>query len=90
MRRVRLEIRGMVQGVSYRANTERAARRIGVTGWVRNQPDGGVLAEAQGAAERIDDLIAWCKQGPPAAVVESVKVLELPTVADERAFEIRW
>ena len=89
MRRVRLIIRGRVQGVSYRASTASQARRLGLTGWVANQPDGGVVVEAQGAEPRIDDLIEWCKHGPPHARVEGVQVLEAHTVGDEPGFSIR-
>jgi acylphosphatase len=89
MRRARLLIRGLVQGVSYRASTVDAARRIGgLTGWVRNQPDGSVVCEAQGAADKVDALIAWCEDGPPHAQVDRVQVIDVPTLNDEKAFTI--
>jgi len=89
MRRVRLTIRGMVQGVSYRATTAAQARGLGVSGWVRNLPDGGVLAEAQGPRDQIDALIAWCHHGPRLAQVEAVQVVELDPIEDDDDFEIR-
>ena len=89
MRRVRLVIRGLVQGVSYRANAAHEGRRLGVTGWVRNQPDGSVLLEAQGDADRIESLIDWCKQGPSLAEVERVETSDVPLERDERGFAIR-
>ena len=88
MRRVRLSIRGLVQGVSYRASAMDAARRLGVSGWVRNQPDGGVLLEAQGPADQIDLLIDWCNDGPPHAQVDDVKVIDVPIVSGEQGFTI--
>lgn len=90
MRRLRVTVRGTVQGVSYRASAAAAGRRLGVTGWVRNQPDRSVLLEAQGAAAAVDALVEWCHHGPPAAEVTSVEVLAVPTLPDERGFEIRW
>lgn len=89
MRRVRLHIRGLVQGVSYRASAADAARRIGVTGWVRNQPDGSVLAEVQGPADAVDAMIDWCKDGPPSGRVDGVEVIDAAPVSGEMAFTIR-
>lgn len=90
MRRVSLTIRGRVQGVSYRASTAREGSRLGLTGWVRNRADGSVVAEAQGTPTQVDALIAWCHAGPPAAVVTSVEVIELPTRSDDDGFDIAW
>ena len=89
MRRVRLMIRGLVQGVSFRASAAGAARRIGVSGWVRNQPDGSVLVEAQGQADRVDSMIDWCKDGPPHARVDGVQVIDMPAVSGEQGFTIQ-
>jgi acylphosphatase len=88
MRRVRLTIRGQVQGVSYRANATDAARRLGVSGWVRNQPDGSVLLEAQGPADQVALMIDWCNDGPPHARVDDVKVIDVPIVNAEKGFTI--
>lgn len=89
MRRVRLTASGQVQGVFFRASTRDEARRLGVTGWVRNRSDGTVEAEAQGAAEAVDALIDFCRQGPGHATVTALHVEDLEPVADERAFEAR-
>jgi len=89
VRRVRLLIRGRVQGVSYRASTVEAARRLGgVTGWVKNTADGSVVAEVQGAPDAVDAMIDWCKDGPPAARVDGVEVIETPAVSGEKGFTI--
>jgi acylphosphatase len=71
---VRLRIAGRVQGVWYRGWTIDQARELGLDGWVRNRRDGSVEAVASGPAERVDELIARCRIGPPAAVVERVEV----------------
>lgn len=89
MRRVRLTASGQVQGVFFRASTRQEARRLGVTGWVRNMADGAVQAEAQGSAEAVEALIAFCRRGPGSATVTALRVEDLDPVADERAFEAR-
>ncbi len=72
--RVRLEIYGQVQGVFFRASTEAEARRFGLTGWVRNRPDGSVEVLAEGSKNKLDDLLAWCRHGPPRAQVDRVDI----------------
>ncbi|MBI2211408.1 MAG: acylphosphatase [Deltaproteobacteria bacterium] len=72
--RVRLKIEGRVQGVFFRASTVEQANRLGLKGWVRNCPDGSVEAVAEGAREKIDDLVHWCRRGPPGARVENVLI----------------
>ena len=66
-------IRGRVQGVFFRAWTQQEARRLGLTGWVRNLPDGGVELRAQGERAVLEKLLSLCRQGPPGAQVESVE-----------------
>ena len=87
-RRVRILVRGLVQGVAYRASTRYEALRLGLTGWVKNQPDGSVLLEAQG--ERVPELEKWCRRGPPAAEVSSIEIEELPLVDRERGFAVTF
>lgn len=72
-RRVHLLISGRVQGVFYRAHTRDEARRLGLTGWVRNLSDGRVEAVAEGEEEKLKRLIDWCHKGPPGAVVRGVE-----------------
>jgi acylphosphatase len=89
MRRIAFHVAGRVQGVGFRAATEREARRHGVTGFVRNRVDGTVEGEAQGAGDAITAFAAWLRQGPALARVAHVDLRELPTSAAERAFEVR-
>ncbi|MGE3476141.1 MAG: acylphosphatase [Rhodospirillaceae bacterium] len=69
---VRLRIFGRVQGVGYRAWTAQKAKKLGLTGWVRNLNDGTVACEVQGPREAIEALVAACHAGPPIARVTQV------------------
>ncbi|MFZ5608422.1 MAG: acylphosphatase [Pseudomonadota bacterium] len=78
---VRLRIFGRVQGVWFRAWTVGEATRLGLDGYVRNRRDGSVEAVFQGPAERIEEAIALCHRGPPAARVERIVVEPIEDVA---------
>jgi acylphosphatase len=71
-RRVRLLIRGMVQGVSFRWSMEREACALGVSGWVRNRRDGSVESVAEGDEAILKQLVEWANEGPPGAHVTNV------------------
>ncbi|MBL7985971.1 MAG: acylphosphatase [Flavobacteriales bacterium] len=73
-----IRVVGRVQGVMFRKHTMIEAQRLGLTGWVKNLPDGSVHIEAEGPAEKLDELVAWCRTGPPLAGVEDVHVSEGP------------
>lgn len=88
MSRVNVRIIGRVQGVGYRAWTEREAVKCGLGGWVRNRRDGTVEAEFDGPAEIVADMIAACRQGPPAADVSEVIVADVDDQG-ETPFHIR-
>ncbi|MCU0600090.1 MAG: acylphosphatase [Desulfobacterales bacterium] len=75
---VRALINGRVQGVCFRMETERAAEKFGVSGWVRNRRDGSVEALFQGDARAVDDMLKWCGDGPPLAIVTKVETAEAP------------
>ena len=89
-KRVHAVVRGLVQGVSFRATTRREAARLALSGWVCNRADGAVELEAQGPAARIDALVAWCRVGPPAAEVTAVEVAAIAPIDGERDFSIRY
>ncbi len=90
MKRIRATISGQVQGVYYRASTETEARRLGVTGWVRNLANGDVEFEAEGQEDAIDALIQWAHQGPAMAQVTRINIETLRTSKENNAFDIRY
>ncbi len=72
--RYRVLISGRVQGVFFRGTCRRVAEQHGVSGWVRNLPDGSVEAVFEGPAEAVSRLVEWSRHGPRSAVVEGVRV----------------
>ncbi len=81
-----LVIRGRVQGVGYRASLIDEARRLGVTGWVRNRRDGTVEAIVDGDSAAVAAIVAWARRGPPGARVADVLVED----ADGSFGEFDW
>ena len=81
-RRVSLRITGRVQGVFYRRETQREALRLGLSGFVRNEDDGSVYAEAEGENSAVGALIRWCRRGPANARVEGVSFAEVAPQGD--------
>ena len=71
---VTLVIEGRAQGVFFRASTLEQAQSLNVTGWVKNCGDGSVEVVAEGARSALDQLIAWCHHGPPAARIDHVGI----------------
>ena len=71
---LKITILGRVQGVWYRASTERKANELGICGFVQNEPNGNVYIECEGSDEQLKSLISWCKKGPPLANVSNIKI----------------
>ncbi len=65
-------VHGRVQGVFFRASTQKKAEELGLAGWVKNRPDGTVEIHAEGQQETLEKLIEWCRQGPALASVSSI------------------
>lgn len=72
--RVVLSIRGRVQGVFFRATARKHARKLGIVGFVQNRPNGTVHLVGEGKRDNLEQLIAWCRKGPPLARVDEVTV----------------
>jgi len=87
--RAHVWVSGRVQGVAFRAYTVDEAAARGLNGWVRNAPDGRVEAVFEGERTTVEAMVAWCREGPPAARVSSVEVVwEEPK--DEAGFVVRY
>lgn len=84
----RLTITGKVQGVFYRASAQRMARNLGVNGWVRNEIDGTVTLEVEGAEDKVSEMVEWCKNGPFHARVKDVTHDE-SAIQAYQSFQIR-
>jgi acylphosphatase len=82
MVRRRVVVHGRVQGVYFRASCADEAYARNVAGWVRNEPDGSVVAEFEGDADSVKHLIEWCHHGPPRAVVTYVEVTDLDPIGE--------
>ncbi len=89
MTAVDVVVRGRVQGVGFRFQLVEEAEELGVTGWVRNEPDGSVGGHFEGAADAVDRLVEWCRQGPRYAKVEAVDVTEVEETG-AASFAVRW
>ena len=68
-----LEVSGRVQGVGFRYSAQNEANRLGISGYVKNRPNGNVMLEIEGNAAQLNAMIRWCRSGPPLAKVEQLK-----------------
>jgi acylphosphatase len=89
-KRARLIISGRVQGVYYRYSTQQEAKRLGLTGWVRNLPNGNVEAVVEGDEATVERMIEWCRQGPAGAAVSEIERTLTEASGEFEAFEIRY
>lgn len=88
--RAHVVISGRVQGVFFRMNTARTAKRFGVYGWVKNRRDGAVEALFEGEEDQVQGMLEWCRTGDPPAKVASVDVKWEDYVGEYNAFEITF
>ncbi|MFX1258841.1 MAG: acylphosphatase [Promethearchaeota archaeon] len=72
MKRIEIKVYGLVQGVFFRYTTRKVARKLGLTGYVKNLPDGSVFIEAEGFEDKLKKLLEFAKKGPKHAIVEKV------------------
>jgi len=86
--RVRLIIKGRVQGVWFRESTRRQAVSLAVTGWVKNRPDGAVEVMAEGPEEQVKELVSWCHHGPPSARVDKIHKTEEKWTGEFDSFDV--
>jgi acylphosphatase len=88
LKQLQLVVRGRVQGVYFRASAQREARRLGVSGWVKNRNDGSVEILAEGEETAIRELYGWAQKGPSAARVERVDTRWRSYTGDHSEFRI--
>jgi acylphosphatase len=86
--RRRVLVEGHVQAVGFRASCLRRAAQAGLAGWVRNTEHGDVEAVFEGSPPAVDELVAWCREGPAWARVDRIEVSDEPPRA-EAGFRIR-
>jgi acylphosphatase len=87
--RLKLKISGRVQGVCYRWYTRDTAAELGLTGWVRNLPGGTVELVAEGARDKLDQLLDWCRRGPDLARVSDIQTEWKDETGEFQEFSIR-
>jgi len=90
MERLHIIIIGDVQGVFFRAGAQSEARKLGITGWARNLPDGSVEVTAEGAHESLEKLLVWCGHGPAGASVSEIKSEWLAATGEFADFRIKY
>lgn len=83
-------VEGRVQGVFFRAETQKTARLHNVKGWVRNLPDNRVEAVFEGEEADVEEMIAWCSKGPPYALVRHVEVIHEDFKGEFDSFSISF
>ena len=88
--RAHIFVSGRVQGVFFRDHTRRWASSLGLTGWVRNIPDGRVEVLAEGEKENVEGLVSRLRLGPPLANVEDVAVAWEEHKGEFPDFRIGW
>jgi acylphosphatase len=89
MRRLTATVHGIVQGVSFRAYTQREALRLNITGWAANQWDGTVKVAAEGSDEALHRFVQWLHRGPPASRVDQVEIAWSDEPGEFKGFQIR-
>jgi acylphosphatase len=89
LKRVHVFVSGMVQGVNFRAHTQRKASSLGLIGFVRNLADGRVEAVFEGPETQLKEIITWCQSGPSTAHVDHVEVTWGTYQAEFRDFSVR-
>jgi acylphosphatase len=88
--RAHIFISGRVQGVFFRSETMHEAIQLGITGWIRNTPDGRVEAVVEGEEKNVKELSEFCKHGPPGARVANVEITWENCTGEFRNFEVKY
>ena len=87
--RVKVRVVGQVQGVSFHENAVANATSLGLSGWVKTEPDGSISLEIEGIETKVDALVDWCRQGPEGARVDNVVVLQTTATYERTPFIVK-
>lgn len=90
VKQAHIHVSGRVQGVFFRANTDRQAKNLGLTGWVRNLIDGRVEVLAEGEEEMVGQLIEFCRESPGSSMVDDVDVEWKDACCDYTGFTVKY
>lgn len=90
MVRIHIFVKGLVQGVFFRANTQKMAVELDLKGWVKNIPCGGVEAVFEGEEEKINKMLEWARKGPPAAKVDGLEIEWERYKGNFKNFEVKY
>ena len=88
--RAHVIISGRVQGVCFRMETQRAAKNIGVSGWVKNRFDGTVEAVFEGDKKQVDQIIEWCRKGSSLSVVSNLEIAWESFAGEFKDFDVTY
>ncbi len=88
--RLHIVIEGIVQGVFYRASTIEESGKLSLTGWVKNCSDGRVEAVFEGDIDKIEQIVEWCKKGPPGAEVSNIETVWERATGEYDSFTIKY
>jgi len=89
LRKIELKIYGKVQGVFFRDSAKREAKKLGLFGFVRNEPDGTVYIVAEGEDEKLKEFIKWGEKGTNYAKVEKINIEYKKPTDEFSSFEIK-
>lgn len=89
MKHIQITVSGKVQGVFFRAYTEKKANELGISGFVKNQDDGSVYIDASGTNDQLNKLVAWCHKGSPLSSVNQVVHVEINEPSNFTDFQIK-
>lgn len=88
--RTTIKVYGLVQGVFFRQSVQEQAKKLGLSGYIKNEPDKCVLIIAEGKNENLEKLINWCKVGPDLARIEKIEVKWEKGTGEFKNFVIRY
>jgi acylphosphatase len=90
MERITIKVKGKVQGVFFRKHTQEVARKLGISGFVRNEADGSVFIDAEALPAELEKFTSWCEHGPARAEVRGLEIKKEDKIIGYTGFEISY